>query len=55
MFDGVGDIDVPTIDGLFGFQARASFNDTTNEMIIAFTGTQGAQSVETPKLHAYLA
>lgn len=32
---------VPTIDHPTGFQGRAYFNDTTNELVIAFTGTEG--------------
>ncbi|MGH1454556.1 MAG: hypothetical protein ACRBBV_15430 [Paracoccaceae bacterium] len=32
---------VPTIDHPTGFQGRAFFNETTNELVIAFTGTEG--------------
>lgn len=54
VFDGVGDIDVPTIDGPLGFQARAFFNHTTNELVIAFAGTEGAQSIETASLTEFV-
>ncbi|MEP4198329.1 MAG: hypothetical protein ABJL99_22130 [Aliishimia sp.] len=29
------------IDGDFGFQARAFFNDTIDELVISFSGTEG--------------
>ncbi len=32
------------IDGPLGFQARAFFNSANNELVIAFTGTEGARS-----------
>ena len=32
---------VPTIDHPTGFQGRAYFNRSTNELVIAFTGTEG--------------
>ncbi len=32
---------VPWINGPLGFQARAFFNETRNELVIAFTGTEG--------------
>lgn len=32
---------VPTIDHPTGFQGRAYFNSSTNELVIAFTGTEG--------------
>ncbi|MEP3826792.1 MAG: hypothetical protein ABJM47_01785 [Lentilitoribacter sp.] len=34
-------LQVPQIDGPLGFQARAFFNSTNNELVIAFTGTEG--------------
>lgn len=35
------DLKVPWMDDPTGFQARAFFNETTNELVIAFTGTEG--------------
>ncbi|KIN69855.1 hypothetical protein Z948_164 [Sulfitobacter donghicola DSW-25 = KCTC 12864 = JCM 14565] len=46
----VGSVSSPTgnyveiaqiIDGPIGFQARAFFNQTTNDLVIAFSGTEG--------------
>ena len=31
------------VNGPLGFQARAFFNDSTNELVIAFAGTEGLQ------------
>ena len=37
-------LNVPDIDGFFGFQGRAFFNESRNELVIAFTGTEIAES-----------
>jgi len=34
------------VNGPLGFQARAFFNETTNELVIAFTGTEGADDLD---------
>lgn len=42
-------LQVPQIDGPLGFQARAFFNHTNNELVIAFTGTEGFSDVNAPE------
>ncbi len=41
---------VPWINGPLSFQARAFFNETTNELVIAFTGTEGFEDIDLPEL-----
>jgi uncharacterized protein YozE (UPF0346 family) len=38
------------IDGPLGFQARAFFNDSTNELVIAFAGTEGFDEADLPEV-----
>lgn len=42
-------LQVPQINGPLGFQARAFFNSTNNELVIAFTGTEGFSDVNAPE------
>lgn len=41
-------IAAPIIDGPFGFQARAFFNTTNNELVVAFAGTEGFSQTDFP-------
>lgn len=38
------------VDGPLGFQARAFFNSSNNELVIAFTGTEGFSDVNAPEV-----